>query len=144
MLFQSLDEVRDEFESLGELYDDPFNERMRLIIRLGESLEPMPAELKTEVTRVPGCASDVWVYALPTSASDRLHFLADGTSAFTKGIVALILLAVQDRSAEDILQIDIEALLEPFHIGKQLTSIRTSGLLNMIKKIRQTAERLAA
>ncbi len=143
MPFQTLDDVRDEFESIGELYPNPFDERMRLLIRLGESLEPMPAALKTSATKVAGCASDVWVYALPASTGEKLHFLADGTSAFTKGIVALIILAVQDHSAVDILNTDIEAALRPFKVGNQLTSIRTSGLLNMIQKIKETAHRLA-
>jgi cysteine desulfuration protein SufE len=138
MVYRSLDEVYSDFE-----ISDP-DERWGLIIDLGKALEPMPDALKTEATRVPGCASDVWTYPLPSSSSDRLHFLADGTSAITKGIIALILLAVQDRSAAEVLQTDIKAKLRPFNIEKQFTSVRTSGVENMIKKIRQTAERLRA
>ena len=50
----------------------------------------------------------------------------------------------QDRSAAEVLKTDIEGALAPFKVGSQLTSMRTSGLLNMIQKIRETAERLAA
>ena len=70
------------------------DDRYRLLIDLGKSLEPMPGALKTEATKVRGCAAAVWVY--PTVEHGRLHFLADSDAAITKGIVALVLAAVQD------------------------------------------------
>jgi cysteine desulfuration protein SufE len=71
----------------------------------------------------------------------RLHFLADSDAHITKGIVALVLLAVQDRSSADILATDIEAALGPFDLRNQLSSNRTQGIPNMIALIRATAER---
>ncbi|HYD37558.1 MAG TPA: SufE family protein, partial [Allosphingosinicella sp.] len=74
----------------------------------------------------------------------RLHFLADSNAAITKGIVALVLLAVQDRRPEEILAADIEGELEPFDLRNQLSSNRTQGIPNMIALVRETAARLAA
>ena len=71
-----------------------------------------------------------------------LHFLADSNAAITKGIVALVLLAVQDRRAEEIVATDIERALAPFDLRNQLSSNRTQGIPNMISLIRRTAERL--
>src|SRR3954463_9207944 len=80
-------------------------DRYRLLIDLGRDLEPMPDALKTEATKVRGCSASVWVY--PTITDDgRLHFLADSNAAITKGIVALVLSAVQDRAAEDVAKTD--------------------------------------
>ena len=80
-----------------ELLDS--EDRYRLLIDLGRMLEPMPDALKTDATKVRGCSAAVWVY--PTRLPDgRLHFLADSNAAITKGIVALVLTAVQDRPAE--------------------------------------------
>ena len=73
-------------------------DRYRLLIDLGRQLEPMPDALKTDATKVRGCSASVWVY--PTARDGRLHFLADSNAAITKGIVALILSAVQDRPAQ--------------------------------------------
>src|SRR3569832_277449 len=87
-------------------------DRYRLLIDLGRSLEPMPDALKTDATKVPGCSASVWVY--PTSSDGRLHFLADSNAAITKGVVALVLSAVQDRPATDVARMDIAAELEPF------------------------------
>jgi cysteine desulfuration protein SufE len=104
---------------LADIADDyamlESEDRYRLLIELGRLLEPMPDALKTEATKVRGCSALVWVY--PTRTDDgRLHFLADSNAAITKGIVALVLAAVQDR---------------------------TQGLPNMITLVRDTAERLA-
>ena len=61
----------------------------------------MPDALKTDATKVRGCSASVWVY--PTQLPDgRLHFLADSNAAITKGIVALVLAAVQDRPAAEV------------------------------------------
>ncbi len=132
-----LQAIFDDYELLdGE-------ERYRLLIDLGRTLEPMPEPLKTDATKVRGCSASVWVY--PTRLGDgRLHFLADSNAAITKGIVALVLSAVQDRTPVEIMQTDIPAELEPFELSRQLSSNRTQGIPNMIALIRETAERLAA
>jgi cysteine desulfuration protein SufE len=137
MTHQTLHDVHADYELL-----EP-DDRYRLLIDLGRALEPMPEPLKTEATKVRGCSASVWVY--PTRLPDgRLHFLADSNAAITKGIVALVLSAVQDRSPDEIVATDIAAELAPFELSRQLSSNRTQGIPNMIALIRDTAERLAA
>lgn len=131
-----LEDLLDEYEMLEA------DDRYRLLIDLGRSLEPMPDALKTDATLVRGCSAAVWVY--PTRLEDgRLHFLADSNAAITKGIVALVLLTVQDRAAGDIVATDIAAEIAPFELSRQLSSNRTQGIPNMISLIRATAERYA-
>ena len=131
---------------LSDVYDDyqllDSEDRYRLLIDLGRMLEPMPDALKTDATKVRGCSASVWVY--PTRLGDgRLHFLADSNAAITKGIIALVLLTVQDRLPAEILATDIEGALGPFELTRQLSSNRTQGIPNMIALIRQTAARYA-
>ena len=118
------------------------DERYRLLIELGRELEPMPAALKTDATLVRGCSAKVWVY--PVEQDGELHWLADSNAAITKGIVALVLSAVQDKPAAEVAQTDIAAALEPFDLRNQLSSNRTQGVPNMIALIRETAARFAA
>src|SRR6476469_10870637 len=94
-------------------------DRYRLLIDLGRQLEPMPEALKTDSTKVRGCSASVWVY--PTASDGRLHFLADSNAAITKGIVALILSAVQDRAAAEVAKMDIVETLAPFELKKHLS-----------------------
>lgn len=133
---RSLDDIREEYEFLEG------DERYRLLIELGRELEPMPAALKTDATLVRGCSAQVWVY--PTEQSGRLHFLADSNAAITKGIVALVIAAVQDRSVDEVAAMDVPAALEPFDLKRQLSSNRTQGVPNMIALIKEHAGRLAA
>ena len=132
-----LQDILDEYELLeGE-------DRYRLLIDLGRELDPMPEALKTDATKVRGCSASVWVY--PTTTEDgRLHFLADSNAAITKGIVALILSAVQDKPAEEVAAMDVTEALAPFELRKHLSANRTQGVPNMIALIRETAQRLAA
>src|SRR5215208_1019993 len=136
MPLPALNDILDEYELLdGE-------DRYRLLIDLGRELEPMPDALKTDATMVRGCSASVWVY--PTVADGRLHFLADSNAAITKGIVALVLAAVQDKPAGEVATADIEAALAPFDLKNQLSANRTQGVPNMIELVKQTAERYAA
>ena len=132
-----LDEILEDYELLEA------DDRYRLLIDLGRKLEPMPDALKTDATKVRGCASSVWVY--PQRGDDgRLHFLADSNAAITKGIVALVLAAVQDRPAEEVGRMDVAAALAPFDLARQLSANRTQGIPGMIDLVRETAQRLAA
>ena len=132
----SLTEIFDGFELLdGE-------DRYRLLIDLGRQLEPMPDALKTDATKVRGCSASVWVY--PTAQDGRLHFLADSNAAITKGIVALILSAVQDKAASEVAVMDVSEALAPFELRKHLSANRTQGVPNMIALVKETAERYAA
>lgn len=117
-------------------------DRYRLLIDLGRQLEPMPDVLKTDAAKVRGCSASVWVY--PTLDNGRLHFLADSNAAITKGIVALILSAVQDKPASEVARIDVAEELAPFELRKHLSANRTQGVPNMIALVRETAERYAA
>ena len=132
----TLSDALEEYELLDG------DDRYRMLIDLGRALDSMPNPLKTDATLVRGCSASVWVY--PTVLADgRLHFLADSNAAITKGIVALVLLAVQDRPPAEIAATDIAAELAPFDLKNQLSSNRTQGIPNMIALVRATAERYA-
>ena len=133
----SLTDLQEEYHFL-----DP-DDRYRLLIDLGRDLEPMPDALKTDATMVRGCSASVWVYPM-VQDDGTFHFLADSNAAITKGIIALVLLTVQDKSPAAILASDIDVALEPFDLKKQLSSNRTQGIPNMIALIRETAARYAA
>ncbi|GHC92207.1 SufE family protein [Novosphingobium pokkalii] len=134
---RSLSDILEEYE-----FSDG-DERYRLLIELGRELDPMPDALKTDATLVRGCSAAVWVY--PTEgAGGALHFLADSNAAITKGIIALVLAAVQDRPAAEVAAMDIAQALAPFNLKNQLSSNRTQGLPNMIALVQSHAARLAA
>jgi len=134
---RSLDDIREEYEFLEG------DDRYSLLIELGRELEPMPDALKTDATLVRGCSAAVWVYPTESEQAGQLHFLADSNAAITKGIVALVIAAVQDRPADEVARMDVTDALAPFDLKNQLSSNRTQGVPNMIALVKEHAGRLA-
>jgi cysteine desulfuration protein SufE len=127
----------DEWDALA---DDP-DDRYRLLIDLGRALPPMDAALKTEATRVRGCASQVWLFPtrICSEGGDTLHFDADSDAAIVKGLVALVLLRVQDQPTAKIDVGVLKSELDALGLAKHLSSNRTQGLASMLARIGELA-----
>lgn len=136
---RTLDDILEEYEFLEG------DERYRLLIELGRELDDMPDALKTDATLVRGCSASVWVYPTEQTSetTETLHFMADSNAAITKGIVALVISAVQDRPAREVASMDVIGALGPFDLKNQLSSNRTQGVPNMIALVQEHAARLA-
>jgi cysteine desulfuration protein SufE len=126
-----------EIESDFALFSD-WEERYGHLIELGKALAPMPAALRTDATKVRGCASQVWLHA--TRDGDRFVFRGDSDAAIVRGLVALMLAIFSGRTREEILAVDSRALTRRLGLDEALTPQRSNGLAAMITRIRQTAQ----
>ena len=132
----NLDELLDDFEFLADWED-----RYRYIIELGDELEAMPEELKTEQTRVQGCVSNVWlVPQIGSGDPPTLHFMADSDSQIVRGLVAILVMLCSDRTAEEIRLLDLEGTFDRLDLRKHLSRSRSNGFYSMIKRIKRLAE----
>jgi cysteine desulfuration protein SufE len=136
MTIASFDDVEAEFEAL-----DDWDDRYRLLIDLGRALPPMPDALKTEATRVRGCASQVWLHT--RHDGDLLRFAADSDAAIVKGLVALVLMLADGRPASAIDTAAIRARLDGLGLARHLSSNRTQGLASMVARIGELAREAA-
>ena len=91
----SLDEIRSNFALL-----DDWEDRYRYVIELGRVLPPLDDALRTEATKVRGCASQVWLvsHAVP-QASRRGSFQGDSDALIVRGLIAILLAAVDGKTA---------------------------------------------
>jgi cysteine desulfuration protein SufE len=137
MTIASFDDVEAEFDAF-----DDWDDRYRLLIDLGRALAPMADALKTDATRVRGCASQVWLY--PRLEAGKLHFAADSDAAIVKGLVALVLMLADGRAPADIDTAEIRARLDGLGLAKHLSSNRTQGLASMVARIGELARETAA
>lgn len=133
MSIERFEDVEAEFEALED-WDD----RYRLLIGLGRGLAPMDPALKTEATKVRGCASQVWLHAR-AGEGGRLHFAADSDAAIVKGLVALILMLADGRQPDEIDVAAIRARLDALGLSRHLSSNRTQGLASMVARIGEIA-----
>lgn len=135
----TIDELVEDFDFL-----DAWEDRYRYIIELGDDLEGMPADLKTEENRVQGCVSNVWlVIRIEPGDPPTIHFVADSDSQIVRGLVAILLMLCSGQTARDILSLDVESIFDRLELGKHLSRSRSNGLHSMIKRIRRLAEQHA-
>jgi cysteine desulfuration protein SufE len=133
MTITTFDDVEAEFEAL-----DDWDDRYRLLIQLGQALPTMPDALKTDATRVRGCASQVWMH--PRLEAGKLHFTADSDAAIVKGLVALVLMLAEGRAPADVDTAEIKSRLEGLGLARHLSSNRTQGLASMVARIGELAK----
>ena len=135
----TIEELLDEFEDF-----DHWEERYRYIIELGEELDEMPAELKTEENRVQGCVSNVWlVMEMQPGDSPLVQFRADSDSQIVRGLVSILLMLCSGRPAREVVAMDIESVYERLDLRQHLSRSRSNGLHSMIQRIRTLAGQYA-
>lgn len=127
----TIDDLVDNFELLGGWED-----RYAYLIELGRSLIPMDDALKTDATKVEGCVSQVWmVGGLDEGDPPRLRFIADSDSAIVRGLIAVLQIAYGARTAQEIRDIDIEALFGRLGLDRHLSPNRRNGFYAMVERI---------
>jgi cysteine desulfuration protein SufE len=130
----TIDEITENFSLLDE-WDD----RYRYVIELGRSLPPFPDEARTEVNKVQGCASQVWLTTKTTA--DGAHgpvmtFLADSDAHIVRGLIAILFALYSGKPAKEILAIDALTVFDRLGLRENLTPQRSNGLRSMIERIR--------
>jgi len=125
--------LEDEFA----LFSD-WEERFAYLIDLGRALPPLAEHERTDLTKVRGCASQVW---LVTEERDgRLVFRGESDAYLVKGLIAVLLRIFSDRTPADILSVDPRALAARLGLSDALTAQRSNGLFSMVARIRREAE----
>jgi cysteine desulfuration protein SufE len=133
-----LAELRDHFSVL-----DDQDERYRYLIDLGKRLRPMPAELKTPATKVDGCLSQVWLHASTSGSGDslRLNLLADSDAVIVRGLIAILLVAYDDRHPDEVARTDTRNLFDELGFATPLSMNRRNGFFAMVQRIQSEARR---
>lgn len=120
---------------------DDWDDRYRYLIDLGKALPPLPADAYTDVHKVPGCASQVWLLAQPGD-DGTLLLQGDSDALIVKGLVALVLAIFSGQKAEHIVQIDAMAIFKEIGLQSHLTAQRANGLASMVARIKAEAARI--
>ena len=125
------DEVIEEFDEFTEWMD-----KYQMLIDLGNELEGLGAEYKTEQNLIDGCQSRVWLQC--DIKDDKLVFTADSDALITKGIIALLIRVVSGHTPKDIIDADLY-FIDRIGLHQHLSPTRSNGLLSMVKKIKAYA-----
>jgi len=127
--------ISEQGKSLAEDFSfmEDWTEKYQYMIDLSKSLDEMDLEFKTEDNLIKGCQSKVWLHS--SFDGEKIHFQADSDAIISKGIVAILLNILNDRSPNEILSADL-SFIDDIGLKEHLSPNRANGLSSMLKQIK--------
>jgi cysteine desulfuration protein SufE len=114
--------------------------RYAYVLWLAQKLEPLPDEFRVDPFKVKGCVSQV--YVVGELQQGRLHWRGDSDAQITKGLLALLIEALEGLTPEQAAAVD-PAFLADTGLQASLTPSRANGFLNIFKMMQAQARSLA-
>ena len=125
------DEVIEEFSEFTDWMD-----KYQMLIDLGNELEPLDEQYKTESNLIDGCQSRVWLQC--DEKDGRSIFTADSDALIVKGIIALLIRVVSNHTPKEIIDADLY-FIDRIGLREHLSPTRANGLLAMTKQMKMYA-----
>lgn len=122
------DQIVEEFSIFDEWLD-----KYGYLIELGNTLPPMEATYKTPQNIIEGCQSRVWIHA--QYENGKIILQGESDAVIVKGIVALLLRVLSDRTPQEIIDADLY-FIKKIGLNEHLSPTRSNGLASMIKQIK--------
>ena len=118
-----------------EFFEDEL-QKYEYIIDLGKKLEKLDEKYQIPVNLVHGCTSQVWLIC--EQVDNKLIFKGTSDAIIVKGLVYMILQIFSDSTIEELKEIDMDIVHE-LNLSEIITPNRQSGVIGMIKKIKEYA-----
>ena len=129
-----LKEIKETFS----LFTD-WEDKYRYIIELGKELPEFTDENKTEQNLIRGCQSQVWlVYEISSEKHIRLSI--DSDAHIVRGLIAIVLASLNHKTANQIIDFDVESLFRELQLMEHLSPTRGNGLRAMVGQIKTVAK----
>ncbi len=122
------DSIIDEFS----LFDD-WMDKYSLLIDIGKNLPVIDPKFKTKDYLIEGCQSKVWLH--PDYDGKKISFTADSDAIITRGIVALLIKVLSERTPDEIIAADLY-FIDRIGLRQNLSPTRSNGLLAMVRQIK--------
>ncbi len=128
----NLNETQKNIVEEFSVFDD-WLDKYNFLIELGNELPEIDPVYKTNEYLINGCQSKVWLHA--NLADGKLVFSADSDAIIVKGIVALLVKVLNDRTPDEIVENEL-FFIDEIGLSQNLSPTRSNGLLAMVKKMR--------
>ena len=116
---------------------DDWEQRYQYIIDLGKALTPFDEHQKRDEDLVPGCQSQVWLHT--EVEQGRLQLFAYSDAIIVNGLLAVVLAAYHNKTADEILTFDIDSYFKELDLERHISPTRGNGLRAIVGKIQQLA-----
>ncbi|MGS4989276.1 SufE family protein [Roseibium sp. RP-7] len=134
----TLSEILETFDFL-----DDWEDRYKYLIDLGKEMPDLADTEKTDANKVRGCVSQVWLITTIDKTGDGtpvLSFRGDSDALIVQGLVAIVTSLFSGKTAQDILDTDVEGIFAKLGLQEHLTPQRSNGLKSMVGRIRSDAQ----
>jgi cysteine desulfuration protein SufE len=128
----TINEIQDKIIDDFSVFDD-WMDKYNLLIDLGKELPVIDPKFKVRDFLIEGCQSKVWLH--PEYTDNIISFTADSDAIITRGIVALLIKVLSDRTPDEILSADLY-FIEKIGLRQNLSPTRSNGLLSMVRQIK--------
>lgn len=132
----SIDQKQQEIIEQFQLLEGDMELTLHYLMELGNELEVMPENDKTDENIVKGCQSKVWMTAGRTNG--LVHYRADSNTAITKGLVTLLIRVLNQQRPEDVVKAEI-TFPEKIGMGRFIGTQRSNGFAAMVKQMKYYA-----
>lgn len=119
-----------------------WEDRYRQLIQLSRQLPALPEDLKTAEIELSGCENRVWLSS-QLQSNGTLHFYGDSEGRIVRGLLAVLLTAVEGKTPATLLQQDPLALFDTLGLRAQLSASRSSGLQALADAVQRAARQHA-
>jgi len=120
------------------LFDNDLD-KYEYIIDLGKSLEPLSKDDEKDENLVQGCTSKVWLIC--EKNENKLYFKANSNAMIVKGLVYILITLFSNLRAQEIIDINLD-VLKKLNLSEIITPNRQSGVVGMMKRIKEYAQAL--
>ncbi len=130
----SPEEIKDTFS----LFTD-WEDKYRYIIDLGKELPELDEKDKIEKNLIRGCQSQVWL-THNINPEGSIHLDIDSDAHIVRGLIAIVLAALNDKLPRQIIEFDVELLFSDLELLEHLSPTRGNGLRAMVQRVQSVAE----
>ncbi len=130
--------IKQRVESIKEdleFFDEELA-KYEYIIDLGKKLPSFDEKNQIPENLVHGCTSQVWLIC--EKKEDKLFFYGTSDAIIVKGLVYIILEIFSNSTVEELKEVDMDIVRE-LNLSEVITPNRQSGVIGMIKKIKEYA-----
>jgi cysteine desulfuration protein SufE len=128
----SVNEVQDSIIDEFSVFED-WMDKYNLLIDFGKELPAIDPKFKVKDYLIEGCQSKVWLY--PEFNGNKISFTADSDAIITRGIIALLIKVLSDRTPDEIISTELY-FIDKIGLRQNLSPTRSNGLLSMIRQMK--------
>lgn len=128
----TLNEIQDQIIEEFAIFDD-WLDKYQYIIDLADDMPLIKPERKLSNNLINGCQSRVWLDA--EFKNNKISFSADSDAIITKGIIALLIRVVNNRTPQEIKNAEFY-FIDKIGLGQNLSPTRANGLVSMVKQMK--------